>query len=767
MRDNGLTDSNRDTVPSLSDRIISVLTPRGHRSKTAPEIAEALGIGQAERDSKSVFSETLERMCREGRLVRLRRGEFSAVEFSDFETGIVRLRSDGTGRIETSAAGPALLFVPRGETLGAMDGDRVLVRRIAGAAKSRGPARRPPERSAMPAGMKPVAVVDVLERARSRIVGIYRETDRGPVIRPDDLRVVDDIAVEPVPGDPTPLDGQYVELRISRFPSSSLPAAGSVTRVIGFADEPGVDAEVALLKFGIPVEFPPGAESEASSFGRIVPPEAYAGRLDLRGESVVTIDGETAKDFDDAVSATVIGRGRIRLGVHIADVGYYVKEGSSLDEAAKLRGTSVYFPGRCIPMLPEALSNGLCSLVPDEDRLTLSVFMEIDESGRVERTEFARSVIRSAARCTYTKVAAALGGDSPARGSLSHVLETIERLNEVASRIGRRRTARGSIDFDLPDADLLLDEFGAVVGIVPEQRNTAHRLIEELMIAANEAVARALSEDEYASLYRVHEPPDPLDLLDLAETLSGFGLKLEPVDEQVPPAEFQKILVAIRDRPEERFLRDLLLRSQRKALYDVECKGHYALAAPDYCHFTSPIRRYPDLVAHRAMVRRLERRPAGSVEEADRVAGLREITPRCNQTERRAESAEREVSMRMKLSFLKGRIGEEARGLVSGVTPFGVFVLLDEVLVEGMVHISNLPGDYYEYDEKKHLLRGRATGRRYRTGDAVDVRLFRIDPDRRRLELLPLGEPAVRVPRPTSRPKGASGARPGRSRRKS
>jgi len=743
-----------DEAQEVAALIRILLESKATKSKNADEIFNSIERQLPAGFDRSRFDALLDAMRCRGELVRGRTGHYSLLEFTDFEMGKIRLRSDGSGLLMTTSEGTKEEFyVSKTEMGGAMDGDRVLARHSTGQGKARpggaaGRSRSGGARAGIGSRREsaPVAVIEILERARSVLVGIFRDEKPRPLVRPDDLRVVEDVFVSPGQS-LAPRDGQYVVVQITSFPTPKSPAVGRILEILGFPEDPGIEVEVSVRKFGIPVAFPPSAVARAETFGRVVPESAYAGRLDLRQDTVVTIDGETAKDFDDAISGRQLDRGVIRLGVHIADVGFYVEEGSALDQAALERGTSVYFPGRCVPMLPEALSNGLCSLVPGEDRLTLSVFLDVDENGGILKTEFARSVIRSAARCTYTDVAAAIEGEARAAEKLAHVMTDIRLLSQVADRFARRRRDRGSIDFDLPDADLLLDEFGAVVGIVPEQRNAAHRLIEELMIAANEAVARHLSLGGTAALYRVHESPDPIDMVDVEEILQTFGLGFRGGTNEVPPAEFQRLLSEIRGLPEERFLRDLLLRSQRKALYGVECKGHYALAAPYYCHFTSPIRRYPDLVVHRSLVRRQSGKPVRPEEEAILSGRFKEMAPHCNQTERRSEAAEREVSSRLRLTFVKDRMGEVLPGIISGISPFGVFVLLDDLFVEGMVHVSNLPGDFYRYDEKNHRLKGTASGKVFRAGDPMRVRLFRIDGDRRRLELLPAAGAATEKPK--------------------
>jgi len=482
----------------------------------------------------------------------------------------------------------------------------------------------------------------------------------------------------------------------------------------------------------------------------------------------VTIDGETARDFDDAVEVERRSDG-FRLGVHIADVSHYVAEGSILDDEARSRGTSVYFPGRVLPMLPERLSNGLCSLNPRVDRLVLSAILDVDGRGKVTHAEFTKGVIRSAHRMTYTEIARLVETRPGAADEIRFgpFLEDFRNMAELAALLRKRRESRGSIDFDLPDADIVLDDEGLVVGIVPESRNVAHRLIEEFMLAANEAVAKKLLFAKQPAIYRVHDRPDPDRLVDLREVLESFGYELKGDLEEVPPSAFQKLLSQIEGKPEERLLGDLLLRAQRKAVYSEECRGHYALAAPYYCHFTSPIRRYPDLIVHRQLTRLLAQgRPVAGKDFESAQDRLREIAAFSSQRERRAEQAERESLLWKKIVFMRDKLNRDFDAFVTGVTSFGLFVTLQDFFVEGLVPISALGNDFFVYEEKQHRLRGRSSGTTYRLGDPLRVRLVAIDEIRRRLDFrLPEAGTAPRRPPARVAPSSSEAPAPGRRRR--
>ena len=700
--------------------ILERLRQKGSRILSFRELVRAFRVRE---DHEEALRERLEALERRGEIARVRGEKYSAIEFSNMVAGRITVRPEGFGFVLIE--GGEDLFVPRSAMHGAMDGDTVLAREERSRARGRG----------ADSGKISGSVVKVLERARERVVGRFETAEGKRVVLPYDPRI--DAVVRIGEGKTHGArEGEIVEARLTAFPDARRIAHGVVEERIGFLGEAGVDIEIVLRSHNLPHRFPKPVVAESETFPEEVREEDLLGRRDFRDRRVVTIDGETAKDFDDAVEVEKTGDG-YRLGVHIADVSHYVEEGTSLDDEARSRGTSVYFPGRVLPMLPERLSNGLCSLNPRVDRLVLSAILELDRHGRVLKAEFAKGVIRSAHRMTYTEVARLLESPPSSADELRYgaLLEDFRVMAELAAHLRRRREARGSIDFDLPDADVVLDDEGLVVGIVPESRNVAHKLIEEFMLAANEAVAKHLLFARQPAVYRVHDRPDPDRLVDLREVLQSFGYELKGDLEEVPPSAFQTILNAIAGRPEERLLRDLLLRAQRKALYSEECRGHYALAAPYYCHFTSPIRRYPDLIVHRQLTRLLrEGRPvsAGDVEDANRR--LAEVASLCSQRERRAEQAERESLLWKKIVFMKDKVGREFDAFITGVAAFGVFVTLKDFFVEGLVPVSALGEDFFVYEEKHHRLRGRSGGKVYRLGDSLRVELKAIDEVRRRLD---------------------------------
>jgi ribonuclease R len=735
--------------------ILERLRRKGSRILSFRDLAKGLRVGE---DDEDALRERLDALERRGEIVRVRGEKYSAIEYSNLVAGRLTVRPEGFGFVLAEEGED--LFVPRAGMHGAMDGDTVLAReersRAAGRRGRPGDAER-----------RTGAVVKVLERAREQVVGRFETREGRAIVLPYDPKV--DALIRVADGKAGGArEGEIVEVRLTAFPDARRVAHGVVEERIGFLGEPGVDVEIVLRSHRLPPRFPGPVVEEAERFPEDVRPEDLAGRRDFRKHAIVTIDGETAKDFDDAVEVERTPGG-FRLGVHIADVSHYVAEGSLLDDEARSRGTSVYFPGRVLPMLPERLSNGLCSLNPRVDRLVLSAILELDGTGRVVGQEFVKGVIRSAHRMTYTEVAR-LVETAPAAEDRSRYGEMLERFRlmaEVAALLRRRREARGSIDFDLPDADVVLDDAGVVVGIVPESRNVAHRLIEEFMLAANEAVAKRLVFAKQPAIYRVHDRPDPDRLVDLRDVLESFGYELKGDLEEVPPSAFQKLLAAIEGKPEERLLHDLLLRAQRKAVYSEECRGHYALAAPYYCHFTSPIRRYPDLVVHRQLSRLLaEGRPVPARDFETVQQTMREIAAFSSERERRAEQAERESLLWKKIVFMRDKLNREFDAYVTGVASFGVFVTLKDYFVEGLVPIAALGNDFFVYEEKQHRLRGRASGQTFRLGDSVRVKLVAIDEVRRRLDFRLAGtaaQPARPAP-PAAAERATAYGRTGRPR---
>jgi ribonuclease R len=545
------------------------------------------------------------------------------------------------------------------------------------------------------------------------------------------------------------LNGMIVNVELLEFPQKGESPVGRVIEILGNPDDFGVDVEIVIRKHHLPHRFPPEALEQAQSIPATISTREIAGRRDFREMPVLTIDGETARDFDDAVWVDRLPNGNYALHVHIADVSHYVRPGTSIDEEARLRGTSVYFPDRAVPMLPYELSTDICSLKPQVDRLVLSALLEIDHQGEVVSQDFTSGVIRSAERMTYTNVHLLLEGDAALRQRYEPLLGRFDMMKELALILNRKRVRRGSIDFDLPEPLIEFDEWGAMTGVTRAPRNIAHRIIEEFMLAANEAVAARLESTIEESLYRIHEKPDPKRVAEFEEVAAHFGYSLGvgaiPVKKfaytdkrrdgskkrrevilnepqlKLSPRMYQKLVAKIEGKPEERILSYLMLRSLKQARYSTENAGHFALAAATYTHFTSPIRRYPDLIVHRLL-------------KGETVTDLAAIADECSQSERRAADAERELVEWTKVKFMAERVGEDFDALIISTTKYGVFVELAELFIEGLIPIDTLPGDQYTYQENVRKIVGKRSRREFSIGDAVRVTLDRVDANERKLQ---------------------------------
>ncbi|MDL2716595.1 MAG: ribonuclease R [Acidobacteriota bacterium] len=737
----------------LRDAILEALQPRGSRVLSFSELANRIlqpDLDPVREDALRAAAAELERR---GEIVRVKGERLSRIEFTDFQAGTLAIRGEGRAFLLSRVPG-----VPDAVVTGlasALDGDVVLVRLAAPRSAPKGPHTRVEPRETG-------VVVKVLQRRRETIVGKIARGPEGTFVVPFDRKIDARLAV-PDGKDLNAPTGIFVEARITAYPDDRRLALAEVLGLIGFEGDPGVDVEVVARKWGIPRAYPEAVLAEAEAANGVVGTDERKLRSDFTGRTIVTIDGETARDFDDAIEAEELPGGGFRIGIHIADVSHYVPIGSALDAEAFERGTSVYFPDRAIAMLPERLSNDLCSLRPNEERRTLSAVLTLDRKGETVKSEFFRSLIRSRARLTYTSAGEFLeeSPSSPSKKSPSSAISSdVAVLLRAAQKAGAilraKRVSRGSLDFDLPDADVILGETGDVVAILKAVRNEAHRLIEEFMLAANEAVARHLEFIPTPALYRVHDRPDESRLADIRVVLGPLGYVVPEDEEEVSPATFQAILDQAQGKPEERLVSDLVLRAQKKAIYSEECRGHYALAAKYYCHFTSPIRRYPDLLVHRALVEWLAiRRPPAADDAEGRTRWFHEAAAHCSSRERRAESAEREAIAWKKFVFLSSRVGEEFWAYVSAVVGFGLFVTLEDIYVDGLVPISSLGDDFYRYEDVEHRLVGSSTGRIYRLGDRLRVKLVKADPEKRGLDFAPVGDSrgARRGPRTSGPPK--------------
>ena len=686
---------------------------------TVRELLQQLRLPPAQR---STLRRRLAALVDAGKLIKVRGNRYGQPDRMRLATGRVQVHPRGFGFVTPEHPLDGVdgdLYIAGANLNQAMHGDRVVARveTRRGADRSEG------------------RIVRILERAAERLVGRYDIDESGlAYVVPFDRRLIMDVHV-PRQESASAAPGEMVEVEITRWPTATRNPVGSVTEVLGDVAAPGVDARLIIRKHQLPDEHGPAALAEARRAGQRVRPRDKQGRRDFRRWPTVTIDGESARDFDDAVTIERLSNGNFRLGVHIADVAHYVREESALDAAALRRGTSVYFPDRAIHMFPEPLATGLCSLRPQVDRLVQSCLMEIDARGAVRRYELHDGVIRSDARMTYTEVNAILtGNDSALRGKYRRLVPRLELMAELFEALNGRRRARGSVDFDLPEAELLMDDEGRVEAIVAAERNLAHRLIEEFMLVANETVAHHLEKNGMPALYRVHEAPDPAKVGEFEAFAASLGFSLGATGEHVTPGHFQRLLRRVHGKPEERPLAFLMLRTMQLARYDAANLGHFGLGAEAYAHFTSPIRRYPDLVVHRAL-RELRASPPDTDRRERWKEDLPELARRTSALERRAEEAEREVVQWRKVRFMAEKVGDEFSGYVIGVTAFGLFVELTEHFVEGLVHISSMADDYYRYLDGQHALRGENTKKVYRLGDPVRVQLVKVDRERRQLEL--------------------------------
>ena len=671
---------------------------------------------------KRELKNMLDDMAADGEIVRLKGNAYALAGPVRTVRGRIAVHRDGYGFV-TPESGGEDVFIPSKQLKGALHGDLV---------------ETTSERSRMGGNKLDGRVVSVLERATSRVVGRYEETRRGAIVIPEDQRL--NLVVEiPVKGRGAAEDGHQVVAELTRYPIGGRPAEGRVVEVLGWPDDPEVEVQSVIRRFDLPHIFEKGVLDEAEGIAETVSADDLKGRTDLRDMPTVTIDGETARDFDDAVSLRREGD-NFRLWVSIADVSHYVKKDSPLDREAYLRGTSVYFPDRCIPMLPERLSNGICSLNPQVDRLTMTAEMLFDSLGTMLASTFYPSVIKSSARLTYTIVKKIIvDDDREVADKYRPLTGMLAGMKTLSLSLQQMRKKRGSIDFDLPEPEIIIGLTGQTEGIIRAERNLAHQLIEEFMLAANEAVASFITSRDIPFLYRVHENPDPAKLNTFREFVFGFGYEFALVDDRVNPLELQRLLAQADGRPEERMVNYALLRCMKQARYAAENVGHFGLASACYCHFTSPIRRYPDLVVHRILKAALLAGSEGkraTKQLAIATERLGEVAEHTSKRERVAMEAERDVVEMKKLQYMQQHLGEEFDGYISGVTGFGFFVELEELFVEGLVHVSTLADDLYNFVEKQHSLIGQHSRRVFRIGDAARVKVASVSPATRRIEFV-------------------------------
>ena len=679
-----------------------------NKPRTLKHIADALGADSA--GQKSALKNRLKAMLRDGEVIKNRRDGYGLTEKMDLLAGTVIAHPDGYGFLRPDRGAPDL-FLPAREMQSLMHGDRVLVR-ISGTGRR---------------NQQEGALVEILEHANRKIVGRYFREGQIGYVAPDNPRLHQDVLI-PAGREGKARAGEYVVAGITKFPDRHTQPVGKVIEILRQETYVEMATEVAIRAHDIPWQWPdeitPELEMISSAADRV-----SGRRTDLRGLPFVTIDGEDARDFDDAVCCEETGVGW-KLFVAIADVSGYVLPGSALDIEAGNRGTSVYFPQRVVPMLPELLSNDLCSLKPAVDRPCLVCEMEISRQGLVEKSRFLQALIHSRRRMTYTEMAAVVVEKNDSiRRSMEPLIEHLDLLYRLFKLMHGARTRQGLLEFGTTETRMEFDKKGRIRSISPLLRNDAHRLIEEFMLAANVAAAELLQRNEIPVLYRNHEPPNPEKLADLREFLAGFGLQLGG-GEKPGVNDYAVVLDTVRDREYAHLVETVLLRSMSLAVYEAVNKGHFGLAFESYTHFTSPIRRYPDLLVHRAI-----RHIINATPYSYNIQEMQNLGLHCSQTERRADDATRDVAQRLKCEFMQDRIGEIFSGTISGVTAFGLFVELDEALVEGLVHVTALPNDYYHFDAAAHCLRGERSGRSFSLAGRIQVMVTRVDIDEKKIDL--------------------------------
>jgi ribonuclease R len=704
--------------------VLKFVRGQDKRSFTFREIVRLLDLDSDERRN---LQRHLDELDAQGIIHRIKRGQYALPAKEAMVSGLLLCHRDGYGFVKPDDRSQYHqdIFVPARNMEEAMHGDRVLIK--VATKKRVQPRRRSQQAEGDQEERLEGAVLRVLERSRPSIVGRFYEHPRFPMVVPLETRMFQNIMI-PAQQSRGAKNGQIVVVSLSVPPGRYQSPQGSVIDILGYPDDKDIEYKIVQHKYGLPTEFSPQTLQEIAEIPERISVEECSGREDFRNEIAVTIDGENARDFDDAVTLSKLPSGHYLLGVHIADVSHYVREGTAIDADAYARGTSVYFPDRAIPMLPPRLSSGICSLRPREDRLVFSVIMEVDGRGEVVKRRFPAGILRSRARLTYTSVARILlDKDEIERTRYRELVPMLETMEELCHVLSAKRRRRGAVDFDLPEAEIEFDHSGRVIRVAQAERNVAHRIIEEFMVLANETVAARLSESGEAGLYRVHEQPDPEKVQDFAEFALALGYRIEGGrNHEYQPRDFQRFVAQIEGKSEGRFLAYLMLRSFMQARYAAENTGHFGLAASAYTHFTSPIRRYPDLVVHRLLKACLMETPPESPQRK-MSERLPEIATHTSARERNADEAEREIEKIKKVQFMADKVGEEFDGIVFSVIRQGFFVELLDHFVEGFVPAGTLIDDRYYYKEKTHSLVGEMHHRHFKLGSRVLVRLDHAD----------------------------------------
>lgn len=696
-----------DILKERKERILAYMESAGYVPMKRKDMRTMLSVPQEDREK---FEQLINELIAEGHIFETKKGKLASPKDLQMATGTFIGHARGFGFVTPDAEGEDV-FIPASETMGAMQKDRVLYKVLHKAEKGK---------------KTDGVIVRILERGQQRIVGTFEAGSKGyGFVVADDKKIAKDIFVsrEHTKGAVT---GHKVVVEITDYGEDRRNPEGKIIEILGHVNDPGVDVLSVIRRYELAVEFPEEVYAEIEHLGTEVAEADKKGREDLRDLLTMTIDGEDAKDLDDAVSLKRLGNGNFELGVHIADVSHYVRENTALDKEAYDRGTSVYLVDRVIPMLPHKLSNGICSLNPHTDRLALSCLMELNDRGEVLSHRIAESVINSDYRMTYTAVREILEERTPVLlEEYAEILPMLEDMEELRQILGAKRKRRGSVNFDLPESKIILDGNGKPIDIRPYEKSIATNMIEEFMLVCNETIAENSFWQEMPFMYRSHQEPDEEKLEKMEQFLRGFGYFLRKKDGEIHPRELQKVLQKAEDTDEERIITRMVLRSMMQARYTAENGGHFGLAAKYYCHFTSPIRRYPDLEIHRMIKKMLH----GELDEKASAYYRRKMpdwAKHCSKQERIAEDAERDTDALKKVEFMEDKVGQIYEGIISGVTNWGIYVELPNT-IEGMVALSQMDDDYYEFDEKKMLVFGKRTKKSYRLGDKVVVSVAKVD----------------------------------------
>ncbi|MFA9559546.1 ribonuclease R [Evansella sp. AB-rgal1] len=720
------------------DRLLTYMKDEAEKPLSISELEEAMGLKDSSQFKE--FVKMLNELEDSGKIVRTRSNRYGIPDKMNLLRGSVIMHPKGFAFVKTEE-GHDDVYIAGAEMNGAMNNDTVLVRLHPGSSGAR------------PEG----AIIRILERGVKTTVGTYVDDKHYGFVIPDDKRIPNDIFI-PKNKEGGAVDGHKVLVEIVKYPEGRMSAEGEVLEVLGHKNDPGVDILSVIYKHGLPGEFDQETLDHANSVPNEIDPSEIVNRRDLREETIVTIDGADAKDLDDAVQVKKLENGNYLLGVHIADVSYYVKEDSPIDKEAAERATSCYLVDRVIPMIPHRLSNGICSLNPQVDRLTLSCEMEFSPKGELVNHEIFQSVINTTERMTYTDVRKILQEeDEEVTKRYESLIPFFQGMAELAEILRNKRMARGAIDFDFKEAKVLVNEEGVPTDIVMRERSVAERLIEEFMLAANETIAEHFHWMKVPFMYRIHEDPDEEKLNRFLEFITNFGYVVKGSANTVHPRALQELLEQVKGEPEEAVISTVMLRSMKQAKYDPENVGHFGLSADFYTHFTSPIRRYPDLIVHRLIRTYLIE---GKTDEPTREKWgekLYEIAKHSSEMERRAEDASRETDELKKVQYMEDKVGQEFDGIISGVTNFGIFVELPNT-IEGLVHVSYLTDDYYHYDEKQYAMIGERTGNVFRIGDEIEVRLINVNVDERIIDFEVVGMKARRE-RKVDRPRVIEGGK--------